>query len=84
MNALFMACPDVANVSIISLLFFMIFWIIGVNYFKGKFFYCDDELPDASRDGEFLNKWDCINNGYIWKKYSYNFDSIENAMITLF
>ena len=35
-----MATPNIANVTIISLLFFLIFGIIGVNYFKGTFYEC--------------------------------------------
>jgi len=31
----------VVNVLLISLLFFLIFGIIGVNYFKGLYYYCE-------------------------------------------
>lgn len=37
-QALFKALPNIFNVIVISLLFFVIFAIIGVNYFKGSFF----------------------------------------------
>ena len=40
LQALIMAVPNIASVTVISLLFFLIFGIIGVNYFKGKFYYC--------------------------------------------
>lgn len=39
-QALFMAVPSIFNVLIVTLLFYIIFGIIGVNYFKGTFFYC--------------------------------------------
>lgn len=35
-----MAIPNIGNVLIISLLFFMIFGIICVNFLKGQFYYC--------------------------------------------
>lgn len=37
-QALFMAIPSLVNVLIVSCLFYLIFGIIGVNYFKGTFF----------------------------------------------
>ena len=40
-QALIMAIPSLFNVMIISLMFFMIYGIIGVNYFKGTFFNCE-------------------------------------------
>lgn len=39
-QALIQAIPDIVNLIIISCLFFIIFAIIGVNYFKGTFYYC--------------------------------------------
>jgi voltage-dependent calcium channel L type alpha-1D len=48
-QALFMAVPNIINVIIVSLLFYIIFGIIGVNYFKGSFYSCsfgDEFMPD--------------------------------------
>jgi hypothetical protein len=39
-QALFKAIPSIFNVVVVSLLFFIIFGIIGINYFKGTFFSC--------------------------------------------
>jgi hypothetical protein len=39
-RALFFAIPNILNITIIMLLFFLIFGVIAVSYFKGKFFYC--------------------------------------------
>lgn len=39
-QALFMAVPNIINVIIVSLLFYVIFAILCVNYFKGTFFKC--------------------------------------------
>ena len=36
-----MSVPDIVNVFIISLLFFLVFGIFSVNYFKGAFHYCE-------------------------------------------
>ena len=46
-RSLAVAIPGIVNVSIISLIFYLIFGIIGVNYFKGRYYYCDTEhLPN--------------------------------------
>lgn len=39
-QSLIMSIPDILNVLVISLLFFLVFGIFSVNYFKGGFFYC--------------------------------------------
>ena len=40
-QALYVSVPAILNLLVIVLLFMMIFGIIGVNLFKGKFEYCD-------------------------------------------
>ena len=76
-----MAIPNIFNVILISFLFFLIFGIIGINYFKGVYFYCDGTYYDNI----FLDtKWDCLNYGGTWVNYHQNFDNIFSAMISLF
>lgn len=68
-----------------SILFFVIFAIIGVNYFKGSFFYCqaaDELLFDV--EGLVETKWDCFNFGGAWLNADQNFDNVGEAMSTLF
>ena len=68
---------------IITLLFFVIFGIVGVSYFKGKFKYC---LKDNIREFglEIVTKWDCLNVGGEWMKKDFSFDNIIVATKTLF
>ena len=49
-NALFASIPEIINVLAICFLFFMIFAIVGVNYFKGRFMHCvvDESHADAA------------------------------------
>jgi hypothetical protein len=35
-----MAIPSLFNVLVISITFFLIYGVIGVNYFKGTFYKC--------------------------------------------
>lgn len=85
MAALFKALPNIINVTIISLLFFLIFGIIAVNYFKGNFFTCEeiDGIHSASINGE-INKWECVNLGGEWAKFHFTFDNISASTMTLF
>lgn len=41
-NALFSAIPGIGNVLLVSLLFWLIFSILGVQLFAGKFYKCQD------------------------------------------
>jgi hypothetical protein len=38
-NSVIRSVPTIGNVMLISVFFFLLFGIIGVNYFKGSFFY---------------------------------------------
>jgi hypothetical protein len=78
------AIPGIINVLVISLLFFLLFGILGVNYFKGAFFYCHkdnvvEELSDIIEVSQ-----DCLNSGGEWHNRNQNFDSVADAMLTLF
>ncbi|CAM9376430.1 unnamed protein product, partial [Discosporangium mesarthrocarpum] len=46
-NALLSAIPDVLNVAAVCFMFFLIFAILGVNYYKGVLMSCNGEGYDA-------------------------------------
>jgi hypothetical protein len=80
-KSLLLGLPNILNVTIIMLLFFLIFGVISVSQFKGKFFYCSGNYLD---DIEITSKWECLGAGGEWINQIYNFDNIPNAIITLF
>lgn len=88
LQAIMSAIPSVISVVLIMILFFIIFGVIGVSYFKGKYYYCwQDRVKDMNGYNEvFLlkTKWDCYNTGADWRREYYNFDNIYEAMSTLF
>lgn len=47
-NALMYAIPSIFNVLLVCLVFWLIFSIMGVQFFSGKFYKCLD------KDGELL------------------------------
>jgi Ion transport protein len=70
------------------ILFFIIFGVIGVSFFKGKYYECLTEGVTQIEGYESIfvleTKWDCINTGGEWRRMYYNFDNIYQAMSTLF
>ena len=81
-RALFYAVPNVANITIIMLLFFLIFGVIAVSYFKGKFFYCTS--PHEDLEPFLRSKWDCLNSGGDWLNRFYTFDDSVSALLVFF
>lgn len=65
LNALFAAIPDVLNVAAVCFMFFIIFAILGVNYFKGILMSCQGEGFDALPESVALfieepTSWDAM------------------------
>jgi len=58
-NALFQAIPGIFNVSFVCLLFYLIFGILGLNLFMGKYFYCED-----SDSGEVIDVYSLNDDGF--------------------
>jgi len=87
-QALYKALPSIFNVIVVSLFFFIIFGIIGINYFKGAFYECSigDEYPPNIVRGYrklVVTKFDCLNFGGSWKNSDQNFDNMIEAISTL-
>lgn len=46
-QSLINAIPDIGNVMVVSLLFILLFAILGTNFYKGTFFKCNMEnIPE--------------------------------------
>ncbi|XP_064376145.1 voltage-dependent T-type calcium channel subunit alpha-1H isoform X2 [Dromaius novaehollandiae] len=69
----------IGNIVLICCAFFIIFGILGVQLFKGKFYYCDG--PDVKN---ITTKTDCTNARYRWVRRKYNFDNLGQALMSLF
>ncbi|XP_041868381.1 voltage-dependent T-type calcium channel subunit alpha-1H-like [Melanotaenia boesemani] len=79
MDALKISMKPVLNILLLCFVFFFFYGILGMQLFKGKFFYCVGE--DLSN---IVNKSDCLAANYHWERKQYNFDSLLQAMIALF
>lgn len=81
-NALLSSLPSMTNVTIVCLLFLLIFAILGVGFYKGGFGYC--LLDDADLLAKVISKQDCLDFGGIWHRPNENFDNTFVATRTLF
>uniref|UniRef100_A0A8K9WZ70 Voltage-dependent T-type calcium channel subunit alpha n=1 Tax=Oncorhynchus mykiss TaxID=8022 RepID=A0A8K9WZ70_ONCMY len=69
----------IGNIVLICCGFFIVFGILGVQLFKGKFFHC--EGVDVRN---VTNRTDCLRAGYRWTRRKYNFDNLGQALMSLF
>ncbi|MCI4385501.1 hypothetical protein PGIGA_G00051090 [Pangasianodon gigas] len=78
-ETLITSLKPIGNIVLICCAFFIIFGILGVQLFKGKFFYC---LGLDVRN--ITNKSDCLLANYKWVHHKYNFDNLGQALMSLF
>ena len=65
--ALIGALPGIANVMAVCIIFWLIFAIIGVNFFMGQFQECVDENGERFHVDVVPNKTVCLNmTGGVW------------------
>ena len=85
-NALLASLPSMANVLLVCSLFILIFSIMGVNFFKGTFYRCQDRYGSKVAINMALidTKQDCLDQGGVWVNMNQNFDDTWSAMNTLF
>ncbi|CAG7836429.1 unnamed protein product [Allacma fusca] len=86
-NALMYAIPSIINVLLVCILFWLIFSIMGVQFFKGRFYKCVEndtgntvpvELVGTREECcKYTNKWSWINQ-------QPNFDNVFQGYLTLF
>ncbi|CAF1520054.1 unnamed protein product [Rotaria magnacalcarata] len=70
----------IGHIVVICCTFFIIFGILGVQLFKGKFYYC--EGPSARN---ITTRQQCeTTSDHRWKNQQYNFDNLGQALLTLF
>ncbi|KAM3607372.1 uncharacterized protein V6R79_006523 [Siganus canaliculatus] len=86
-NALLGAIPSIFNVLLVCLIFWLIFSIMGVNLFAGKFHVCINRTSETPMPTSIVkNKNDCINLGNEtarWKNLKVNFDNVGFGYLAL-
>nr|XP_021330381.1 voltage-dependent T-type calcium channel subunit alpha-1H isoform X1 [Danio rerio] len=69
----------IGNIVLICCAFFIVFGILGVQLFKGKFFHCE-----GGDTRNITNKSDCLQANLKWIRRKYNFDNLGQALMSLF
>ncbi|XP_074835190.1 sodium channel protein type 4 subunit alpha isoform X2 [Carettochelys insculpta] len=87
-NALLGAIPSIMNVLLVCLIFWLIFSIMGVNLFAGKYYRCINTTTEELFDiGVVNNKSDCLallHTGQVrWLNVKVNFDNVGLGYLSL-
>uniref|UniRef100_A0A8D0GXL5 Calcium voltage-gated channel subunit alpha1 G n=1 Tax=Sphenodon punctatus TaxID=8508 RepID=A0A8D0GXL5_SPHPU len=75
-ETLMSSLKPIGNIVVICCAFFIIFGILGVQLFKGKFFVCQGE---DTRN--ITNRSDCAEASYRWVRHKYNFDNLGQVLM---
>ncbi|XP_056278663.1 sodium channel, voltage gated, type VIII, alpha subunit a isoform X8 [Pseudoliparis swirei] len=89
-NALVGAIPSIMNVLLVCLIFWLIFSIMGVNLFAGKYYYCFNQTSEEYFSVDVVNnKTQCValmNQNFTevrWKNVKINFDNVGAGYLAL-
>ncbi|XP_068401079.1 sodium channel protein type 3 subunit alpha-like isoform X4 [Eschrichtius robustus] len=85
-NALVGAIPSIMNVLLVCLIFWLIFSIMGVNLFAGKFYRCvNTTTGNMFEVSEVNNLSDCqaLGKKARWKNVKVNFDNVGAGYLAL-
>ncbi|XP_051961287.1 sodium channel, voltage gated, type VIII, alpha subunit a [Xyrauchen texanus] len=89
-NALVGAIPSIMNVLLVCLIFWLIFSIMGVNLFAGKYYYCFNATSEQYfLPEEVNNKSQCLElkeqnfTEVRWKNVKINFDNVGAGYLAL-
>jgi len=87
-NALIQAIPAIFNVLLVCLVFWLIFSIMGVNLFGGRFRSCVDVDGNVINVSIIDSELSCLNKSVemnvTWKNPKINFDNVFLAYLALF
>ena len=83
-NALIQAIPSILNVLLVCLVFWLIFGIMGVNLFGGKFARCLDSSDNVVSVLVVNTSDDCKALNLTWDFPKINFDNVPSAYLALF
>ncbi|NXK86634.1 SCN2A protein, partial [Formicarius rufipectus] len=88
-NALTGAIPSIMNVLLVCLTFWLVFSIMGVNLFAGKFYHCvnttKDEMftPEEVRNKSACEMTNMTTGDARWRNVKVNFDNVAIGYLSL-
>ncbi|XP_073078769.1 sodium channel protein type 11 subunit alpha isoform X2 [Manis javanica] len=81
-DALIGAIPAILNVLLVCLIFWLIFCILGVNFFSGQFGRCINGT-DTINHSIVANRSQCQSGNFSWVNELVNFDNVGMAYLAL-
>uniref|UniRef100_A0A914IAD7 Voltage-dependent L-type calcium channel subunit alpha n=1 Tax=Globodera rostochiensis TaxID=31243 RepID=A0A914IAD7_GLORO len=85
------AVKTIGNIMLVTFMLQFMFAIIGVQLFKGTFFYCNDasRMTEPECRGDFITLEDGdttrpVRMTRLWQRADFHFDNVMDAMISLF
>ena len=82
-NSLIRSIPSVINVVLICIVFWLVFSILGVQFFAGKFYYCVYANETRVPYDIVANKTECLEKNLTWMDSRINFDNVANSYLAL-
>lgn len=88
-NALVGAIPSIVNVLLVCAIFWLIFSVIGVNMFAGRYYYCFNTTSEEIFSADVVNnRTECLqlmegNNDVRWMNSKINFDNVAMGYLSL-
>ncbi|GFR71119.1 sodium channel protein [Elysia marginata] len=84
-NALMNAIPAIVNVFLVCMVFWLIFSIMGVQFFKGKFYKCKNQTTEEVFEYTVVpDRNTCTTVGGSWENDNVNFDNSLIGFLALF
>lgn len=86
-NSLLNSIPAISNVLLVCMLLWLIFAIMAVQFFGGKFYKCVDPEGELYPVEVINNRSQCLamnSPDYTWTNSKINFDHVPNAIMALF
>jgi voltage-gated sodium channel type II alpha len=82
-NSLIRSIPSVINVVLICIVFWLVFSILGVQFFAGKFYKCVYANETRVSYDIVANKTECLAKNLTWMNSRINFDNVANSYLAL-
>jgi len=83
-DAILGCVPSFINIVLVSSLVYLVFAIMGVQLWAGKFWYCNDATMSGVSTCTGTFQLDGVTTNRKWINAPMNFDNVGNGMLTLF
>ena len=87
-RAMIASLPRIRNVGVVILLVWFTYSVLGLQLFSGRYNACSssqENWGDQSYGGPYIKTMEaCLNASFLWIPADRNFDSLGNALVTMF